>query len=470
MKIKINDIVCNVVNFEDLYKAVPMNYHQYLSILFNNLGYDATVPNTCNFQFNIDQFIRSESLDLPDTGKENLIIRFDNQRRMYIMSLYEVLMIIRNLVRFGPEKGKLLDYNKISKLPSKEEIQFAVENKIKIKRKVYYKDDVVVWDRADMFFRRFNNINPKLDRMYFDNNVWYFEDFSKYIKISNPLILFYTALVNPDILLNIIRQTEIESVRKVWNESDKSTPLILFEVKRFVKDFQCILDAKLNILYNLIYGVGLHSLLTPTETQYISMNDMNCKLISNFNNKIPDMFTINETLNQINNTRLDDVHRKDIDLYCDWNSFNILNNKSKEEVEFFFKKLYYLLTILYNYDKSYIDSRCKYILVQDMFIDSGRFVIYNKFRNKYYMIGLDLVVREMDKETILSYYKQILNMEILLDPEDLSEQCIVAKRVPDIYLEDLMKKYINNNTNQNIPVLNQNQSYGFNLNNVIVKD
>ena len=136
-KIKIGGLERYITSYEQLLLAEPgsitigsepLTTFQYLSCLFNNLGYDKCPKDFLWLENNIDIELveKTEVLDYPIT-KNPLMIFKD-------CDLFTLLICIRNWIKGSIERGHVLDPRKSFNLPNKQDIQFYQQNRVKLMR------------------------------------------------------------------------------------------------------------------------------------------------------------------------------------------------------------------------------------------------------------------------------------------------------------------------------------------------
>ena len=228
----------------------PLTPFQYLSVLFNNLGYDRC-PNDFLWMergLNVEDVTKSEVLDYPITFN-NIMLRGN-------CSLFDLMMVVRNWVRGGVERGRLLDPHKSFRLPSQNEIQYSMQNRIRIQRSACVRSKMDVWDKADIMWRRLFNLVPSKDPEYFEFSLVQFEKWSKCVKVIDPYSAFAAAIVDPDLLFSAIEQAEKEAVHAIWNASDKRVPLPLMDEYPMARELANTLHKQLSHLSNIYRNRG----------------------------------------------------------------------------------------------------------------------------------------------------------------------------------------------------------------------
>ena len=252
-KVYIGGIECAISSYEYMLfrepgtpdsDMTPLSPHQYLSILFNNLGYNSCPPDMLWIEHYIDieNVTKSEVLDYPITHRRLMISDTTN--------LLSLICIIRRWIRGGLERGHTLDPDKSFLVPNPREIRFNMENSIKIVRSAVVSTHASIWDRNDYFTRRLYNLVPTIDPDYFEFSIKDITHALMRVEVGHKIgcAIFAACMVDPDILFSIIEQSEKEAVHSYWNECDKKTPLAMLPEKESIKRFVPIVMKKLNYI------------------------------------------------------------------------------------------------------------------------------------------------------------------------------------------------------------------------------
>ena len=417
----------------------PLTPFQYQSILFNNLGYDKCPRDSLWMErgLNVEDVNKTEVLDYP--------ITFNTLRITQNCTLFELMMVIRNWVKGGLERGHLLDPCRSFQLPSRQEIQYNMQNRVRIQRSAVVKSKMDTWDKADIMWRRMYNLVPSLDKEYFEYCLVNFEGYSKQIKTYDPYAAFVSAIIDPDLLFSAIEQSEKEASHVIYNNSDKSIPLVLMDDRPIAEEFAKILNAKLGHLSRIYRGRGaggflrdknskrLVSVGVPTVGNPIQLHSP----IAFGQNGITqaEQILIGTIYEQIAATPLDGEHKGVVMSYVEPSSLEFIDRMGEDSITRIatYKRLYYTIEQLRAAVPELINPKDKLIMSEPFFIDPDRFGLYSRSRNKFYIVGLDLVVREMHPYEALDYYSIYLGKDVLLDPQELGEG-IEAAPVDDIDL------------------------------------
>lgn len=424
----------------------PLTPFQYLSVLFNNLGYDRCPSDFLWMErgLNVEDITKSEVLDYPITF--NTIMLRGN------CSLFDLMMVVRNWIRGGIERGRLLDPHKSFRLPSKNEIQYNMQNRIRIQRSACVRPKMDAWDRADIMWRRLFNLVPSKDPEYFEFSLAQFEKWSRCVKVIDPYSAFAAAIVDPDLLFSAIKQAEKEAVHAIWNASDKRVPLPLMDEYPMAQEFANTLHKQLSHLSNIYRNRGasgfvrqkcfiqkrLAAVGQPTVGSQIQLYQ---PFVYGQEPTQGDQYLLSTIFQQIAATPLDGEHKGMVMSYVEPNSLRFIDSMGEDSMVRIatYKRLYYTLDQLKKSNPELLNPKDRFIMSESFYIDPDRFGLYSKSRNKFYIAGLDLVVREMSPQEALEYYGVYLGKNVLLDPNELGDT-FESDPVDDIDLAELERQ------------------------------
>lgn len=478
-----------IVSYESLLFKEPGNLelgakclspHQYLSCLFNNLGYDKCPKDFLWMENNLDivNVPKSEVFDYPIT-RNCLMIRNN-------CTLFDLLLCIRNWIKSGIEKGRLLDPRKSFKMPSQKDIQFNIQNRMKIYRTSVLQSRPVSWDKSDIFWRRLYNLNPCLDKDYFESCLVNFESYARQIRIQDPQAIFVSVLVDPNILLSVIKQSEIEATNNVFIRQNNVYSKVLLNEKDVAIEFEKILIQKLmklSVIFRYKGPRGFISKQYKIEQIVPARPIMGIDItlippyIMNRPDLIADQIMLGEVFKQIANIPLNDETKSFITKYIDSRSLQFIDKFGIDNPYRLatYKRLYYTIEQLKNCHEELINSKDKFIMSESFYIDPDRFGLYSKSLNKFYIAGLDLILREMSPQEAISYYEYYLGKEVMLDPNEVG--ILEAEMVPLVDIDLLFNQSFeqmnidepvpisaNPNVYQPVTIINppQEEYYGWN--------
>lgn len=463
----------------------PITTLQYLSCLFNNLGYDKCPQDFIWLKqhMDIEEIAKTEVFDYPITKNPLMIMKDYN--------LFALMMCIRNWIRAGIERGHILDANKSFRLPNRKEIEYCIQNRMKVFRSVILRPKIESWDKADILWRRLYNLNPAIDKEYFEYHIVNFESYSKQIKIPDTRPLFVSVLADPNILLSSIKQAEIEATSIVHSKHPNLSIALLDEIE-IVREFQKIFLNKVLKITNIFRNRGIRGFigegyksvkLVPGRIPSLGMNINLISPIYMGQNRIVDQSIIGEVFYQIANIPFDGDTMAIVTKYIDSNSLKFLDKMGYDNPIRIatYKRLFYTIEQLKNTHAELLNPRERFVLSEPFYVDPDIFGLYSKKRNKFYLSSRDLILREMDPQEAIEYYQNFLGIYVELDPNEVS---IEADRVPYIDLDALEQRSMGvvniiiadpietNISNPNIyqsPIqyTPQEEYYGFDLKNMV---
>lgn len=481
-------VECHIKDYETMMWQEPGNLeldsgvltpHQYLSCLFNNLGYDRCPVDFLWLENNIDveNVEKSQVFDYPITRNAMMITKnYD---------LFSLIMCIKNWIISNIEKGHVLDPNKSFLLPSSNEIQYNMSNRIKILRSAVLKPKVESWNKCDIFWRRLYNLNPSIDKEYFEKQLVHFEFWSKHVIIHNARFLFISALVDPDILLSIIKQSEIEATTNIHNMYP-NIPIALLDEKKIFIEFNRIFLDKANKIETIYRNKGIRGFVKDKYKIYNVDNDRVTTLGSEVNLIYPiDLYSnivgqdiLREIYRQIMTIQIDGEIISFINKYVDWNSLKFVDRMQDEYKYATYRRLYYTLKQMENYKKELLNPKDRLIFSESLYINYDNNAIYSRKASKFYVASSDLILREMSHTEVIKYYNTYLGISVELDPNEIGNS-IESPPVPYIDLDELVRNSYNIISNSNLPSFptivinpykykpNNQELYGFNVLNMV---
>ena len=464
------------------YDAGPLTTHQYLSCLFNNLGYDKCPKDFLWLEnyIDIENAEKSEVFDYPITGNPLMIIKnYD---------LWSLLLCIRNWIRSGMERGHILDPVKSFKLPSKKDIQFYMQNRVKITRSSVIQQKIQSWDKSDIFWRRLYNLNPSIDPEYFEYHLNHFEKYAKKILIDDARPLFVSVLADPDILLSTIKQSEIEAASIVFTRHN-TTPIALLDDREIFIEFEKIFKNKVEQIKRIYKNRGIKGFIqdeykiVKVIPGHIPTLGTNINLIAPIfmgQNREVDQSIIGEVFYQIASIPINGDTIAEILKYIDCNSLKFIDRMGSDNINRIatYKRLYYTLEQLKKTHPELVSPKDRFILSESFYIDSDSFGLYSKKMNKFYIAGRDLILREMSPQEAIEYYQNLLGVIVELDPNEIGN-ALEPEAVPYIDLDQLEKKSMGNIVLTSTPIVNptyitikpnnqpQEELYGFDVNTMV---
>lgn len=464
MKINMgNNIIRFIKSYEDIVKMkLNPNFkvispEQYLSMLFNNLGYSYRPDSTDELKclVPINNVFMSQPLIFPQVPHDDLV--FPQNRS----TLFQLITAISNWIISDIERGHILDLSKSFKIPNQEELQFNITNNINMQRTGTIKTSIDYWFKNDIYIRRQYNISPKIDKEYFSKCIIDFYKVSKIVELYFPCIAFISCIVNPDIFFNVIRTSEKQAFDYVYN-TIKDPYEILITDDQLIDPFKYFLNK--NMLYlNTIYqqksvsGFTVNTLANSSMVNVqLPVDAQNYLTIGNSIQLTKD--TINNINTQIFNTELDGDHKSYILQYVESNSLDILNSMGEDSIvrKNSYKKLYYTIMQIKQYNPELLNRKEKFIFSTPFYVNQEIFALYHKQRNTFFITFPDLVLREMSPNQAIEFYKKYLGKNVKLDFKEMIDS-YDSPAVPYIDIQAIAENKIQDKPITQEPIQQQAQ-------------
>lgn len=445
MKINIGQNEIRIIaSYEDILK-MKLGYgklitpEQYLSMLFNNMGYSLR-PDNCDeikALIPINQISILKYFQFPEMKYCQDLVFAQNKT-----SLKQFINVVKNWIVGEMERGHILDMCNSFKFPSTHELEFNIKNNINMERNGKTKSRIDYWNTSDIFIRRLYNISPKIDKEYFNKCIIDFWNISDKIQLYQPWICFISCLINPDLFFNMIRNAEKEAFNfeydKLQNDYKYS---ILITDEQLLKPFEIFLNLQVLYLLKIFKEKGYEGFILPhiqDKTDIISaQSPIDTENYTTIGSDIQlDQNTINNINNQIFRTVLDGDHKSYILQYVDANSLNILNELGENNIvrRNSYKKLYYTIMQIKQYNPELLNRKEKFLFSSPFYVNQEIFALYHKQRNTFFIAFPDLVLREMSPKKAIEFYKKYLGMDIKLNSKEMMDSYDSAA-VPFIDLE-----------------------------------
>lgn len=419
----INDLEVKSANMN------PLTEHQYLSLLYNNLGYEKC-PDSLAFTYSgvgVEYANRNTVNDYPIT-KNKLMINRNG------MPLYDLLDCINIWGRGEIERGEIIDESKSFFLPSELEIKYHINNNIKIKRSLHTIQQTVFWRSTDIYKKRLHNLVPKINPDYADLCIRKFREYSRQIIVYRPCVLFLLSIVNPDSIMSMIRETEMACAIKANKKYGEYSALRkdYDTVILFAEEFQKVVDKYADIYEQ--YGpkaiVDQVVPFIPTDRVVARMDVKEEDSQENiFDNMSPeDRYTY--IYQGINLTK----ENKEF-MYKYFNKSSLPESLTKiikmtdangEEQDTYdsryiptLKRIYFTLNRIQDKFPELLDTKDKFIFSDAFFLDSTRFALYNSSSNKYVLCLADMSNEIVEPQEAVDRYKELYDITVKLDPVEL---------------------------------------------------
>lgn len=464
-----NNEIRNLISYEDIIKMKLygtknpiITTEEYLSMLFNNLGYNCRPGNFDEIKYlvPIDQISLYEDLVFPKIDCKNLILPQDKT------TLKRAIEVIYNWMVDDIERGHLLDLGESFILPPVHEIKFNIKHNINMNRTGKQDIELSYWNKSDIIKRRLYNITPKVDEEYFNKCIMDFDNIIKKVEVYCPWIIFISCLINPDLFFNAIRTAEKTAFDTVYESVKEQCPYpILIKDNQLVKEFEKNLNMQIAHLVNIYQKRGYTGLIIPVQSTDPSIIisaqlPINMETYTTLGTDVAlNQSTIDHINKQIFGTTLDGDHKSYILQYVDANSLDILNNLGENSIvrKNSYKKLYYTIMQIKESAPELLNRKEKFIFSAPFYVNQEIFALYHKQRNTFFITYPDLVLREMSPKKAIEFYKTYLNINVSLDSKEMIDS-YDSLPVPYIDLKALDEQGIYNNTNTSDHQQENNQS------------
>lgn len=462
----------NIISFETLLQLEPGNIttgeeplkvSEYLSMLFMNLGYDKC-PKDLSFIPNgipIENTIRDQVLDYRMTSR----ILTVNPRGT---TLYEMLEIIKYWCRGKIEQGSIIDVAKSFKLPDDNEIAYNLTNGIDIKRKCYICKEVIHWNTSDIYTRRLHNINPNINSYYYTHCIRNFIGYAKQIIVPYPCAVFAACVIDPDILMSIIRNCEIKAAEIADNNFGGYS-----SIRRdyaTVLEFIPLFNSQIEMLKNIYMTSGAFGFVPQNQgevnpVELVQKMEFDLNNINNQNSMTPAMKE--QDISSYVLTGDDKAFIYNYILKRSMPEFISKTTKTnKEQLEYntmyepFMKHLKYLLEQLMNIAPNIMSSKDKFIVSRPFFLGPNAFGIYLRSENLYVLLTPNIDIIPCTPKQAVMYYKNLYNKDIRLDPDEIGES-LEAPECKDVNLSNINSDIETTSSNIVLPhnITIQNSEY-----------
>ena len=447
-KINIGGVVREVATYKDILAQCPrdvktgyggLDKNQYLAILCNNLGFNKR-PESLDW---LDQ--NPEDSPIENIAKtvpidQNLINFVLQQNQSLViqenMSLFHLLMCIYYWVRGDIEAGYVIDSQKCWKLPPKNEVLYKYKNNIEIKRSYDIRDHKEFWCVADVFSRRFHNLCKHVNKNYFNNCIRQFDKYAMMIPVKDPVSVFVSSIMNPDLLMSIIRECEMKAAKKVNRQF--SDCAALRPDYNTAQEFRNLLYEQFEYISYLYkeYGAGaflnLKQKIVPDIQQRITMNSN----IDERKDVLAQFTTVKEKINYVktlditpeakafifNYVERDSIPGElfDMEVHRDLNGNTLITYN--QEYDELLKRLYCLFDISRTANrKEVIDVNSRWIFAKNFYANANRFALYNQSSGVYLVLHPDITSEIMTRDAIVAYYLERYGENRYHDPKELGD-------------------------------------------------
>ena len=136
-----------------------------------------------------------------------MIILGENSKLSFILDLIKVWAKgkIKNGHLINPDKS----------FSNKRSYEFCLNNHLQMKIGYTIEQETGCWDSSDIVSERLHQLNPIVDKDYFENCLCNFEVLSKAVEVQYPYTMFALGVINPDIVMSIIKKAEMDTAKEI---------------------------------------------------------------------------------------------------------------------------------------------------------------------------------------------------------------------------------------------------------------
>lgn len=436
----------------------PLSMFQYNSILFNNLGYKY-VPSNIDW-IKKGRSIEEVSKDTLNNSLKDEPITIHLTRIIDNMDLKSILEIIKFWIIGDIERGNLLDVYKSFDIPEEKEVLNCIENNFEIKRKSVVEKKLSYWTSADILTRRKYYLNPNVNEKYFIYCIKGFENYLDQIIVIDPIAIFTSALIDPDILMSSIRNAEIEACKYV---SDNDC----FGYAAFIDDYNCILKfvelfrKKMIHISNIFRKQGAIGFAYASinnkknkkeitkEEAYKAVGYLNMSATTDgFANMTEQEQAILQTKQEIANYNIKDI-KKEVFKYIDRNSIpkeigdpKVGKNGTQEYSQDYYnliRKLYYVIDFLNQNYPEMLDSKDRLKMSDAFYVNPDVFALYCKSLDTFVYTNDRMTIERFGPKQMIDIFKMVHCKDGKMKKLDSSMfgENLNSKECEDIKIEDI---------------------------------
>ena len=455
-QINIGGVDRYIATYDDIIRLEPTDMNTglggvskegYMSMVCYNLGFKAR-PVTDEWltkSLPIENENKTESISLPQYLKNrDLIIRDD-------MSLADVLHALYLWGRGPIETGLLVDTSQSWQYPSEDEIKYCLQNKIFIKRSCVLTEKCH-WANTNILTRRLHNLCPHIDADYFSNCIVNFNEYAAMIPLKDPVSVFVCGIVNPDLLLSMIRSSEMEGAAVV-NEKYHGYISLRPDYETAI-EFYKIFTTKLEKLSSIFKEHGARGIVMMSYRQILNTFKDNSLAITISSTKpdtdtdrLAQLDTIDEKRQYVDNVELNDTNLGFLYRYLDQDSLPPELTKvtqrmldgvnmvtiNNPELGKFLKRVYCIFESISTNRNYWLDDSVKWIFSKPMYASPNRFGLYNRKLDLFLLAYPDLTYSLEEPLTAIKIYKDKYDEEIILNPDEIGD-ARETPRMPNVSL------------------------------------
>ena len=441
---------------------------QYQTCIFNNMGFIKCPANSYWMKQRIDMELsdQTEMFDQPMPKIPMIILGKD-------LKLSFLLDLIKVWAKGEVKNGHLINLEK--SFSNKRDYEFCLKNNLQMKIGYTIEQEIGSWDSSDVVVERLHQLNPIVDKDYFENCLCNFEAISKVTTVQYPYVMFALGIINPDIVMSVIKQAEMDTAKEITTkefngiqnmtaQSPNALPLFQNKLNELLGECNKIYSKYgirgliiLNRIYKrgdkidkdqlvqesikekMMYGRDLVE-KEQANTSFVDIG--NLELFDGLpNGEAKESFVITQETTSYNNSdnkgrerkryeinsvnHFENVIKKYVfDRVDDETKFpEVIDLKHRNENSYEYKKTLFRLYVLLKYivDPKYgkVLEGDKLVLSNNFYIDYSNFALYIPSMNLYMYVDRDYNVDFMTPSEIVKYYNNKFGGNHFIDIEEI---------------------------------------------------
>ena len=371
------------------------------------------------------------------------------------MNLFDLLNVASYWMRGEMECGYIIDEENGLKYPSIDEMEYSIQHGETIKLTKDISQTKLYWHKGNILLRRLHNICFHIDKEYFYNCIKDYQRYFRLIMIEYPVDVFISLIIDPDIFMTILKNSEIEAAKEINKKvggiralrPENETAIVLYD----------ILGKKVEHLHKIYqkYGpTGFINMVRERTTTFGQPGVVINEFDKNYPHKddvLASIGTIEEKLKYINNIPIQkSEYMSFVAKYLD---MDYLPEQLKETAQYkdtqgnitevraniyydTLKRVYTIFKQLEMYYPHCLESSNKWIISHPFYRNNKSFALYNKKANVFLVAFPDVTIKILDSVGALQAYAVSYGEDILLDGEEMSE--VESKKAPCKIFADLI--------------------------------
>ena len=428
--------------------GIGINPERYFDILFHNLGYNKK-PETYQWLQEytpIENIPKSIPIDIDNIPLKHpfLIVRDG-------MSLFDLLQCIAWWGRGYTEFGYIIDMKKSFKLPALDKLRHELENGYNVKRSCVLADKQY-WSSSNILMRRLHNLCGHINPQYFCNCIRDFDTYAALIKVKHATAVFVSAIMNPDLLMTVIRTSEMKAAKHMNSKYGNYTALR--EDENVAIEFKSIFDEQVEKIHNVFVKHGAKGFIDYVVEEVKNPAKHTVVYLEPTAELVPDplaeLHTVEDKQKYVDSIELDSQNLADIFTYLDESSIpehltqlcrfrDNNNNIITQYVDDYYallRRVYCLFEQFKSHHPHYLDPKNKWNISKSFYYAPNKFALYSKLHAVYIIAYPDITYEVADPNGAVKIYQKRYGDVILLDAEELGESNLESQEPKTTILKD----------------------------------